>query len=67
YGMGVAVGDYDNDGDPDVFLTALGSNRLLANEGGRFRDVSDLAGVAGADDAWSTGAGFLDYDNDGDL
>jgi hypothetical protein len=67
YGVGVAIGDYDNDGDDDVFVTALGPNRLFRNDGGRFRDVTVAAGVAGADDEWSAGAGFLDHDNDGDL
>ncbi|MCP3982025.1 MAG: CRTAC1 family protein [bacterium] len=68
YGMGVAVGDYDNDGDPDLFLTALGRNRLLANDGsGRFSDVTARAGVAGGAETWSSSAGFFDYDNDGDL
>jgi hypothetical protein len=67
YGVGVAVGDYDGDGDADVFITALGPNRLFRNDGGRFRDVTAAGGVAGADDEWSAGAGFLDYDNDGDL
>jgi enediyne biosynthesis protein E4 len=68
YGMGAAVGDYDNDGRVDVFISALGKNRLFHNEGnGRFRDVTDEAGVAGADGAWSTCCGWFDYDNDGDL
>jgi hypothetical protein len=67
YGMGVAAGDYDNDGDQDLFLSALGPNRLLRNEGGRFSDVTESAGVAGGDDTWSTSAGFLDHDRDGDL
>ncbi len=67
YGMGAAVGDYDNDGDPDVYLTAVGPNRLFRNDGGRFRDVTGSAGVAGAPDEWSTSAGFFDADNDGDL
>ncbi len=67
YGMGVAVGDYDNDGDPDLYLTAVGANRLYRNDGGRFVDVTAEAGVAGAGDAWSTAAAFFDYDNDGDL
>ncbi|MDA8745308.1 CRTAC1 family protein [Rubripirellula amarantea] len=65
YGMGVAVGDIDNDGDSDVFLSAVGKNRLLKNDGGKFTDVTELAGVAGTDDAWSTSCGFFDYDNDG--
>jgi hypothetical protein len=68
FGMGAAVGDYDNDGRVDVFISALGKNRLFHNEGsGRFRDVTDEAGVAGADDAWSTCCGWFDFDNDGDL
>ncbi|NNJ64276.1 MAG: CRTAC1 family protein, partial [Xanthomonadales bacterium] len=67
YGMGVAVGDYDNDGDADVYLTALGRNLLLRNDDGRFHDASGEAGVEGAADAWSTSAAFVDVDNDGDL
>lgn len=67
YGMGVAVGDFDNDGWPDLFLSAVGNNRLLHNDQGSFRDVTVDADVAGADDAWSTSCGFLDYDNDGKL
>ncbi len=67
YGMGAAVGDVDNDGDPDLFLTALGPDRLLRNDGGRFSDVTAAAGVAGPVDAWSTAAGFFDADGDGDL
>nr|VFK26630.1 MAG: Repeat domain-containing protein [Candidatus Kentron sp. MB] len=66
YGMGVAVGDYDNDGWVDVFFTAVGRNRLFRNQGGKFREVTDLARVAGASHQWSTGTAFLDYDNDGD-
>jgi hypothetical protein len=67
YGMGVAVGDYDGDGDRDVFVTGVGRNRLLRNERGRFTDVTAGAGVGGDVDEWSTGASFFDYDNDGDL
>nr|VFJ94370.1 MAG: Repeat domain-containing protein [Candidatus Kentron sp. LFY] len=67
YGMGVATGDYDNDGWVDVFFTAVGRNRLFHNERGRFREVTDVAGVAGDAREWSTGSAFLDYDNDGDL
>ncbi len=67
YGTGIAVGDYDNDGDVDVFITAVGVNHLFRNDGGSFREVTDRAGVAGDPDEWSTSAGFLDYDNDGDL
>ncbi len=65
YGMGVAVGDYDNDGDSDLFLSAVGKNRLLRNDGGKYVDVTDAAGVGGSDDAWGTSCAFLDYDNDG--
>lgn len=65
YGMGTAIGDYDNDGWCDVFLSAAGSNRLLKNEKGRFRDVTAEAGVAGDPSSWSTSSGFVDYDNDG--
>ncbi|MGE0454512.1 MAG: CRTAC1 family protein [Vicinamibacteria bacterium] len=67
YGMGVAVGDYDGDGDRDVFVTGVGRNRLLRNDGRRFTDVTGTAGVAGAAEEWSTGAAFLDVDRDGDL
>ena len=68
YGMGVAVGDYDNDGRVDVYLSAVGGNRLFHNEGeGKFRDVTADAGVGGLDNDWSTSCGWLDYDNDGDL
>ena len=68
YGMGVAVGDYDNDGQEDLFLTAVGGNRLFHNEGGgRFKEVTQAAGVGGAADQWSTAAAWIDYDNDGDL
>ena len=66
YGMGVAAGDYDNDGDIDLYVTNLGSNVLLQNDGtGRFRDVTAAAGVAGS--GWSMSATFLDYDADGRL
>ena len=66
YGMGLAIGDYDNDGDPDVYLTALGPNLLLRNEGGgRFTDVSAAAGVR--DPGFGSSATWLDYDRDGDL
>src|SRR5579859_2811773 len=68
YGMGVAVGDYDNDGLPDVFITAVGGNQLFHNEGGgKFREVTREAGVGGAPDGWSTSAAWIDYDNDGRL
>ncbi|MFN0007662.1 MAG: CRTAC1 family protein [Planctomycetota bacterium] len=66
YGMGVAAGDVDNDGDPDVLVTNLGGARLYENDGaGRFRDVSAAAGVDVT--GWSCSATFLDYDRDGFL
>ena len=66
YGMGGAVGDYDNDGWPDLYLTCLGGNVLYHNNGdGTFTDVTKRAGVA--DGRWSTGASFGDYDGDGYL
>jgi enediyne biosynthesis protein E4 len=66
YGMGVAVGDYDNDGYPDLFITSYGKNILYHNNGdGTFTDVTAKAGVAGG--GWSVSAGFFDYDNDGHL
>lgn len=67
YGMGVAIGDYDADGDPDVYLTAVGPNRLYRNDEGTFVDVTAAAGVAGDDTCWSSSAGFFDGDGDGDL
>ena len=68
YGMGVATGDYDNDGDPDVYLTNYGPNRLYRNDGGgRFADVTRAAGAGLNDPRWSTSASFSDYDADGDL
>ena len=64
--MGVATGDYDNDGDTDLYVTALGSNTLYRNNGdGTFADVTAAAGVD--DPRWSTAAAFVDYDRDGDL
>ena len=66
YGMGGAVGDYDNDGWPDLYLTCLGGNVLYHNNGdGTFTDVTSKAGVR--DGRWSAGAAFGDYDNDGFL
>lgn len=68
YGMGAAIGDFDADGYPDIFLTALGKNRLLKNRGGKsFEDVTAKMGVAGAEDEWSTSASFADFDGDRDL
>jgi len=66
YGMGVAVGDYDNDGNADLYVTSYGKNILYHNNGdGTFTDVTAKAGVAGG--GWSVSAGFFDYDNDGKL
>jgi enediyne biosynthesis protein E4 len=66
YGMGVAVGDYDNDGFPDLYITNYGKNTLYHNNGdGTFTDVTANAGVEAG--GWSCSAGFFDYDNDGHL
>ena len=66
YGLGCAVGDYDNDGNVDIYMTALGSNHLFRNLGnGKFADVTAKAGVA--DPGFSTSAIWFDYDNDGKL
>lgn len=66
YGMGCACGDYDNDGDPDIYLTALGRNTLYRNNGdGTFSDVTDESGVG--DPRWGMSAAFADLDADGDL
>ncbi len=66
YGLGVAVGDYDNDGRDDVYITALGGDHLFHNEGGgHFRDVTREAGLANS--AFSASAAWLDYDRDGKL
>ncbi len=67
YGTGVAVGDYDNDGFVDLFVTAVGRNHLFHNDDGRFVDVTAAADVGGEKSEWSTSTGFVDYDNDGDL
>ena len=68
YGMGVATGDFDGDGFVDVFVTAVGENRLFRNSSGEgFVDVTAEAGVAGSPDSWSTSAAFIDIDGDGDL
>lgn len=64
YGMGVAIADYDNDSDPDIYFTNLGPDRLYRNNGdGTFADVTEFAGLG--DSGWSTSAAFFDYDRDG--
>jgi hypothetical protein len=66
YGMGVAVGDYDNDGFEDIYVTGFGGNTLYHNNGnGTFADVTQRSGVGSG--GWSASAGFFDYDNDGKL
>jgi hypothetical protein len=66
YDFGAAVGDFDNDGDEDLYVTGYGGNTLYRNNGdGRFTDVTAKAGVQGG--GWSSSAGFFDYDNDGKL
>jgi hypothetical protein len=66
YGIGVAVGDYDNDGNDDIYITCVGPNHLFRNlGGGKFADVTTRAGVG--DPGFSTGAVWFDYDNDGKL
>src|SRR5713101_10052469 len=70
WGFGVAVGDFDNDGWPDLYVTNYGKNRLYHNNhDGTFTDVAEKAGIAvsGAQPIWSTGATFGDYDGDGKL
>jgi len=67
YGMGIAVGDYDNDGYDDVFVTAVGQSRLFHNNGnGTFTDVTQKAGMGGVQE-FSTSAAWVDYDRDGKL
>lgn len=68
WGQGCCIGDYDNDGFEDLFVTYWGKNVLYHNNGdGTFTDVSEKAGVAGPGTRWSTGCAFLDYDRDGRL
>lgn len=67
FGTGVAVGDYDNDGFLDLFVSCYGPDLLYRNQGnGTFRDITEEAGVGGGN-LWSSSAGFFDYDRDGDL
>jgi enediyne biosynthesis protein E4 len=66
YGFGIAVGDYDNDGFEDLYVTAYGGNKLYHNNGnGTFSDVTSIAGVAGG--GWSSSAAWVDLDGDGFL
>ncbi len=66
FGLGTAIADYDNDGDSDVYITALGDDRLFRNNGnGRFQDVTAAAGIENKD--FGTSAAWFDYDNDGRL
>ncbi len=68
WGQGVCIGDYDNDGFDDLFVTYFGKNVLYHNNGnGTFADVTDKAGVGGNGKRWNTGCAFVDYDRDGKL
>ena len=68
WGQGACVGDYDNDGHDDLFVTYWGQNRLYHNDGhGHFTDVAESAGLRVPRRKWSTGCAFLDYDRDGRL
>jgi enediyne biosynthesis protein E4 len=65
WGQGICVGDYDNDGWEDLYVTYYGKNRLYHNQSGVFTEVADRSGVAGSGKAWGTGCAFVDYDRDG--
>ncbi len=68
WGQGACVGDYDNDGFDDLYVTAYGHNRLFHNEGnGTFKQVAEQTGSAGNGKEWGTGCAFVDYDRDGRL
>src|SRR2546430_1684136 len=67
WGQGVCVGDYDNDGWEDLFVTYYGKNRLYHNDHGVFTEVAENAGVAGSGKAWGTGCAFIDFNRDGHL
>jgi hypothetical protein len=68
WGQGACVGDYDNDGRDDLFVTSWGGNHLYHNDGaGHFTDVTAAAGLTSPQRRWSTGCAFLDYDRDGRL
>jgi len=64
WGQGVCVGDYDNDGWEDLYVTYYGKNRLYHNQKGVFTEVAQQAGVAGSGKSWGTGCAFVDYDRD---
>ncbi len=66
-GAGRCVGDYDNDGWEDLYVTYYGKNRLYHNQGGTFQEVGEASGTAGSGKSWGTGCAFLDYDRDGKL
>jgi enediyne biosynthesis protein E4 len=65
WGQGVCVGDYDNDGWEDLYVTYYGKNRLCHNDHGIFSAVADKVGVGGTGKAWGTGCAFVDYNRDG--
>jgi hypothetical protein len=68
WGQGACVGDYDNDGFDDLYVTAYGHNHLFHNQGnGTFKDVSAESGTSGSGKEWGTGCAFIDYDRDGRL
>jgi hypothetical protein len=67
WGQGVCVGDYDNDGWEDLYVTYYGKNRLYHNDKAIFHEVGEKAGVAGNGKAWGSGCAFVDYDRDGKL
>ena len=68
WGQGACVGDYDNDGYDDIYVTAYGKNRLYHNErNGTFKEVAEQSGAAGSGQEWGTGCAFVDYDRDGKL
>jgi enediyne biosynthesis protein E4 len=68
WGQGVCIGDYDNDGCEDLFVSYFGRNVLYHNNGnGTFTDVTDKAGVGGSGKRWNSGCAFVDYDRDGKL
>ena len=68
WGQGVCVGDYDNDGFDDLYVTSYGKNHLFHNQGnGTFKEVAEQSGVSGSGKEWGTGCAFVDYDRDGKL